>query len=64
MYNIDQTPLHHGHAAAVGIGGGGASILPPPRRCQWDSMALPVWNAVAGRRKDCGSLTRLKKYYM
>ena len=23
MYNIDQTPLHHGHAAAVGIGGGG-----------------------------------------
>ena len=23
MYGIDQTPLHHGHAAAVGIGGGG-----------------------------------------
>ena len=27
-------------------------------------MALPVWHAVAGRRNDWGSLTRLKKYYI
>lgn len=66
MYYIHQKPPRNGHPMMVGIGGGGTSILYPPHRRQWDSMAsMPsIRHVIAGCCNDWGSLTSLKIFHV